>query len=356
MGVENTLGIDLNTLTPIGRSSYLGLLKSTGRQVKIVLVKGAEIWPLQAAASLRRMLIEELSGKVGLPVPFPVELASGPCKFDGSAAWAFVNSYVPGSDLTTIVRQFAPGQDSDLVHELGQSVGVSLAVMHSASQRLVGALQHKEGTESVDQEMAWREATLARQEGLARRVREASKITALDDRQLRRSRSLATAFIGRFRTTLHPTADQAMACLIHTDLHGGNIILDTSTPPDARIASFIDDQLSVGDSGYDVASIQNWAFEVMDEQSFMAFSHGLERGYRSHIPHYALRNSDLLLYLTDRSLGRLAYYARSAPKWIEPYGSERLVRHLNLLDSIASTAVTPDSITDPFETVRRLAT
>lgn len=349
------LEIDLSALTPIGRSSYLGFLASTGRQVKIIIVKGAEALPLQEAAALRRKLVEELSGKVGLPVPFPVEIKSGPCIFEGSAAWAFVNSYVPGSDLTSIVRRLAPGQDSDLVHEIGQATGVSLAVLHSTSQRSVRA-GHKEDVESVDQEVTWREATLSRQEVLARRVREAIKITALDDHQLRRARSLAGAFTSRFRATHDHAADEATDCLIHTDLHGGNIILDTSAPSDARIASFIDDQLSVGDSGYDIASIQNWAFEVMDEQSFITFTHGLEIGYKSLIPRYALKISDLLLYLTDRSLGRLAYYARADPKWVEPYGSERLIRHLDLLDRIASAAVSPDSLTDPFATVRRLAT
>ncbi|MDN3025648.1 aminoglycoside phosphotransferase family protein [Streptomyces sp. S.PB5] len=356
MGMENVLGIDLNTLTPIGRSAYLGLLTPTGRQVKIVLVKGAEVLPLQEAATLRRKLVEELTVTAGLPVPFADEIASVPCTFEGSDAWAFVNSYVPGADLTRIARSLAPGQDSGLADEIGQAVGVSLAAVHSASQPLAGALRHKEDAEVVDQDMTWREVTLTRQEGVARRVHEASKITALDDRQLRRAHSLAAAFTGRFRTTLHPTAGPAMACLIHKDLHGGNIILDTSAPPDTWIASFIDDQLSVGDSGYDIASIHTWAFEVMDRPSFMAFSHGLERGYKSLIPDCTLRSCDLLLYLADRSLGRLAYYARSAPKWIEPYGSERLIRHLDLLDCIASTAGSPDSIIDPFATVRRLAT
>ncbi|WP_432190859.1 phosphotransferase family protein [Streptomyces sp. bgisy027] len=353
--METALGIDLNALTPIGRSSYLGLLASTGQQVKIILVKGAEVPPLQKAAALRRELIEELAGKVSLPVPFPVEIKSGPCIFEGSAAWAFVNSYVPGSDLTNIVRQLTPGQDSELVHAMGQAAGVSLAVLHSTSQRWIRA-RGKEDAESVYQENVWRDATLARQKALARRVWDASKITALDDRQLRQARSLAGAFTNRFRTTRHPAAGETTGCLIHTDLHGGNIILDTSAPADARIASFIDDQLSVGDSGYDIASIQNWAFEVMDEQSFIAFIHGLEIGYKSLIPHYTLRSSDLLLYLADRSLGRLAYYARSAPQWVEPYGSERLFRHLDLLDGIASAAASTDSFTDPFVTVRRLAT
>ncbi|MET7715603.1 phosphotransferase [Streptomyces sp. NPDC005407] len=267
----------------------------------------------------------------------------------------FVNSYVPGADLTGIVRRLAPGQDSELVHEIGQATGVSLAVLHSTSQHLVRA-RHEEDPESVGQEIIWREATITRQEVLARRVRTASKITALDDRQLRRARSLAGAFTNRFRTTHHPAAGETVDCLIHTDLHGGNIILDTSAPADARIASFIDDQLSVGDSGYDIASIQNWAFEVMDEQSFITFIHGLEIGYKSLIPRYALRNSDLLLYLADRSLGRLAYYARAAPQWVEPYGSERLFRHLDLLDRVASAAASTDSFTDPFATVRRLVT
>ncbi|WP_411129782.1 phosphotransferase family protein [Streptomyces sp. x-19] len=353
--MESSLKVDLNTLTPIGRSSYIGLLKSTGRQVKVILVKGSEVLPLQEAAALRRKLVEGLAGKVGLPVPFPAEIHSGPCIFEGSAAWAFVNSYVPGSDLTSIVRRLAPGQDSELVHELGQATGVSLAVLHSASQPLTKA-RHKEDDGSVDQEIFWREKVLTRQELLARRVREASKITALDDRHIRRARSLAGAFTNRFRATDHHAADETLGCLIHTDLHGGNVILDTGAPSEARIASFIDDQLTVGDSEYDIASIQNWAFEVMDDQSFTTFVHGLEIGYRSLIPRYATRNSSLLLYLTDRSLGRLAYYARSSPKWVEPYGSERLVRHLDLLDKIASTTTSPDSFTDPFTTVRRLAT
>ncbi|MEV0370586.1 aminoglycoside phosphotransferase family protein [Streptomyces sp. NPDC050636] len=353
--MESSLKVDLNTLTSIGRSSYIGLLKSTGRQVKVILVKGAEVLPLQEASALRRKLVEELAGKVGLPVPFPVEIQSGPCKFEGSAAWAFVNSYVPGTDLTTIIRRLAPGQDSELVHEIGQATGVSLAVLHSTSQSLAEA-RHKEDTGSGDQEIFWRKKILTRQELLARRVREASKITALDDREIRRARSLAGAFTNRFGATDHHVADETQGCLIHADLHGGNVIMDTAAPSEARIASFIDDQLSVGDSGYDIASIQNWAFEVMDEQSFTTFIRGLEVGYRSLIPRYTTRNSSLLLYLTDRSLGRLAYYARSSPRWVEPYGSERLIRHLDLLDNIASTATSSDSFTDPFATVRRLAT
>ncbi|WP_176969304.1 phosphotransferase family protein [Streptomyces sp. 2314.4] len=321
----------------------------------MILVKGAEVPPLQKAAVLRRKIVEELASKAGLPVPFPVEIQSGPCTFEGSAAWVFINSYVPGTDLTSIVRPLAPGQDSELVHEIGQATGVSLAVLHSTSKTLVKA-RHEEVAGSVDQDIFSQKTILTRQELLARRVREASKITALDDREIRRARSLAGSFTNRFRATGRHAVGETLGCLIHTDLHGGNIILDTSAPPQSRIASFIDDQLSVGDSGYDIASIQNWAFEVMDEQSFTTFIRGLEIGYRSLIPHYTMRNSDLLLYLTDRSLGRLAYYARSSPKWVEPYGSERLIRHLDLLDKIASTATSPDSFTDPFATVRRLAT
>ncbi|WP_172387250.1 phosphotransferase family protein [Streptomyces sp. MNP-20] len=353
--MEDALDIDLHALETIGRSSYIGVLKSTGQQVKVVIAQGAEVRPLREAAALRRQLAEEFAGKAGLPVPFPAALRSGPCLFKGSAAWAFVYVYVPGADLTSIVRQLEPGQESEVAHEIGQATGFSLAALHSTSQPLARNRQ-KETTDAVEHGTTWREATLARQEALARRVHEASKITGLNDHQTQRARSLADMFTNHFKTPRHHEASQTPSCLIHSDLHGGNVVMDIDAALDSRVASFIDDRLSAGDGGYDIASIQDWALEVMDRKSFTAFTHGLEFGYKSLVPDYAMRTSDLLLYLTARSLGRLAYYARSAPKWVEPYGSEHLTCHLDLLGRIAETADSLDSVIDPFATVRRLIT
>jgi Ser/Thr protein kinase RdoA (MazF antagonist) len=261
----------------------------------------------------------------------PHVISSGPADCDGAQGWTVVREFVRGRDLTRLVTDTNVTLTPQRIGVIGRSVGAALGRLHRASSSpLVRDLL---GGDLNEPARRWAGKSIDDVRSLAERVEAALAAGILDEDLGSARRAIATLKARNLDGRHRPEVTNP--CLIHGDAHGGNIIVDVAPETGLPEVTFIDEQLVVADAAFDVASIQNWAAEVLPDGLLRAFLGGLRSGYSAEAAMLTTQHAMLVHCHALRALGRLAYYARPDPRWVEPYGPARLHRQVALLEKLA---------------------
>jgi Ser/Thr protein kinase RdoA (MazF antagonist) len=323
----------------LGRNSSLALLD--GAQVKVTTAIGAE------AEALRRLatLLQRLQELPQIPFRLPSVIDSRPAGSMDGHAWTVIRKFIPGQDLTRHVSDADTTLTSQRIGAVGHAVGAELGRLHRASTiPAVRNLSHGRFDELAEE---WLRASSDHFRVLTTRVAAATQIGSLSREVLAMAQNAIRILRARLTDEL-TRPEAANPCLIHGDAHGGNIIIAFEPDTELPTVRFIDEQLVVGDAIFDVASVQSWALEVLPEHLLSPFLCDMGSGYRAQAPGLTTSHATLSYCHALRALGRLAYYARSNPRWVEPYGPARLVRQVATLARLAADDTSGAARVDPM--------
>jgi hypothetical protein len=308
----------------LGRYTYLIPEQQDRPPLKLICADGPRALQAEERNKRSNMLRTAIQDNAMLKNLFPSVRYIGDCTIDGRN--------IPG-----LITEFADGYDLFQILKDSEDLGAALAELHIINPYELEFANVK--TEGPFQKN-WLNHMLFWVQRLTKELSEVEPTVLMGQCSIGEVQKL----IGKLEDVVNKCSSYfeflTTPSVIHNDAHGGNFVAINQNGV-WRLNGIIDERLRGGDRLFDVASLFDWSFEVFDDESHRKFSETFSLAYSNK----SISTEEiyrLMLYIIERSVGRLDFYLTMPAQDREKVDSKsvsRLHRHIELLDLVVSAVL-----------------